>query len=96
MYAVPLEDDKYETVNVLWHQEEVMQPRPCQRCGPKADRRLFGQTVITAESRKLKIKDGSRRKTNIAALAKGLEKNVSPVGEISEPSETVIYRMSLV
>jgi len=83
-----------------------MQPRACQRCGPKADRRLFGQIVINAESRKLKMRyvlayslsnnDGSRHKTNIAVLARELEKNVSPAEEISEPSATVIDRMSVV
>jgi len=40
--------------------------------------------------------DGSRRKTNIAALATELEKNISPAEEISEPSATVIDRMSVV
>jgi len=40
--------------------------------------------------------DGSRHKTNIAVLARELEKNVSPAEEISEPSATVIDRMSLV
>jgi len=81
-----------------------MQPRPCQRCGPKADRRLFGQIVVNADSRKLKMRyvlayslsnnDGSRHKTNIAVLAR--QKNVFPAEEISEPSATVIDRMSLV
>jgi len=40
--------------------------------------------------------DGSRRKTNIAALATELKKNISPAEEISEPSATVIDRMSVV
>ena len=83
-----------------------MQPRPCQRCGPEADRRLFGQIVVNAESRKLKMRyvltyslsnnDGSRHKTHIAVLARELEKNVSPAEELSEPLATVIDRMSLV
>jgi len=83
-----------------------MQPRPCQICGPKADRILFGQIVVNAESRKLEMRDvlayslsnndGSRHKTNIAVQARELEKNVSPAEEISEPSATIIDRMSLV
>ena len=79
----------------------------------KADRKLFGQMVLIAESRKLHMSDvlahpcgplpwalangdGSLCKTNKAALAKELEKNVSPAEEIEEPSATIIDGMSLV
>lgn len=79
----------------------------------KADRKLFGQMVLIAESRKLQMSDvlahplgslpwalanvdGSLRKTNKAALANELEKNVSPAEEIPEPSATIIDGMSLV
>jgi len=79
----------------------------------KADRRLFGQMVITAESRNLQMSDvlalplgplpwalanddGSLRKANKAALARELEKNVSPAEDIPELSATIIDGMSLV
>jgi len=82
-------------------------------CSLKADRRLFGQMVIIAESRKLQMRDvlahplgplpwalangdGSLHKTNKTALARELEKNVSPAEEIPEPSATIIDGMSVV
>ncbi len=79
----------------------------------KAERNLFGQMVLVAESRKLQVSDvlahplgplpwalangdGSLRKTNKAALARELEKNVSPAGVIPDPLATIIDGMSLV
>ena len=79
----------------------------------KADRNLFGQMILVAENRKLKMSDvlahplgplpwalasgdGSLRKTNKAALARELERNVSPAEVIPEPSATIIDGMSLV
>ena len=79
----------------------------------QADRNLFGQIILVAENRKLKMSDvlahplgplpwalasgdGSLRKTNKAALARELERNVSPAEVIPEPSATMIDGMSLV
>ena len=68
----------------------------------QADRNLFGQMILVAENRKLKMSDvlahplgplpwalassdGSLRKNNKAALARELERNVSPAEVIPEP-----------
>ena len=67
----------------------------------KADRKLFGQMILVAESRKLHMRDvlshplgplpwalanadGSLRKTNKAALATELEKNVASAEDIPD------------
>ena len=79
----------------------------------KADRNLFSQMILVAESRSVNMKDvlahplgplpwalanadGSLRKTNKAALARELEKNVSPAEAIPTPSTCIIDGMGLV
>lgn len=79
----------------------------------RADRKLFGQMILVAESRKLHKSDvlahplgplpwalangdGSLRKTNKAALARELEKNVTTAEKIPELSATLIDGMSLI
>ena len=79
----------------------------------KADRNLFRQMILVAESRSVNLKDvlvhplgplpwalanadGSLRKTNKAALARELEKNVSPAEAIPTPSTCIIDGMGLV
>ena len=79
----------------------------------KADRNLFSQMSLVAESRSVNMKDvlahllsllpwalahadGSLRKTNKAALARELEKNVSPAEAIPTPSTCIIDGMGLV
>jgi len=79
----------------------------------KADRKLFGQMILVAESRKLHMRDvlshplgllpwalanadGSLRKTNKAALATELEKNVASAEDIPRPSACLIDGISLV
>ena len=79
----------------------------------KADRNLFSQMILVAESRSVNMKDviahplgplpwalahsdGSLRKTNKAALARELEKNVYPAEAIPTPSTCIIDGMGLV
>ena len=79
----------------------------------KADRNLFSQMILVAESRSVYMKDviahplgtlpwalakadGSLRKTNKAALARELDKNVSPAEAIPTPSTCIIDGMGLV
>ena len=78
-----------------------------------ADRNLFSQMILVAESRSVNMKDvmahplcplpwglanadGSLRKTNKAAFARELEKDVSPVEAIPTPSTCIIGGMGLV
>ena len=79
----------------------------------KADRNLFSQMILVAESRSVNMKDvlahplgplpwalanadGSLRKTNKAALARELEKNVSPAEAIPTTSTCINDGMGLV
>ena len=79
----------------------------------KADRNLFSQMILVAESSSVNMKnvlahplgplpwalanaDGSLRKTNKAALARELEKNVSHAEAIRTPSTCIIDGMRLV
>ena len=79
----------------------------------KADRNLFSQMILVAESRSVNMKDvlahplgplpwalanadGSLRKTNKAALAREIEKTVSPAEAIPTPSTCIIDGMGLV
>ena len=73
----------------------------------KADRRLFGNMVLIAQSRKLEMRDvlsrpwalsngdGTMKKTNKAVLSKHLESKVLPVEEVPHPSATIIDAMGL-
>ena len=79
----------------------------------KADRNLFSQMILVAESRSVNMKDvlahplgplpcalanadGSIGKTNKAALARELEKNVSPAEAIPTPSTCIIDWIGMV
>ena len=79
----------------------------------KADRNLFSQMILVAETRSVNMKDllahplgpllwalanadGSLRKINKAALARELDKNISPAEAIPTPSTCIIDGMGLV
>ena len=86
---------------------------PSVKVHDKADRNLFSQIILVAESRSVNMKDvlahtlgplpwilanadESLRKTNKAALARELERNVSPPEAIQTQSTCIIDGMGLV